>query len=164
MIIMTNANNAVEGRELGWDDPIEKESEFTLLPPGEYDFTVTRFERARHIPKPGAKLPACNKANLTLTVNTPGGPVNIFHTLFMHSSMEGALTAFFTGIGQRKKGERLQPRWHEVVGAEGRAEIEINQYQSGGQDRENNRVKKFIEPAAAQTPAPNNQTFVQGQF
>ena len=35
-------------KELGWDDVIEKESDFTLLPAGDYDFTITGFERARH--------------------------------------------------------------------------------------------------------------------
>ena len=27
-------------KELGWDDVIEKESDFTLLPAGDYDFTI----------------------------------------------------------------------------------------------------------------------------
>ena len=35
-------------RELDWDDEIERESDFVLLPEGDYDFTVTGFERARH--------------------------------------------------------------------------------------------------------------------
>jgi len=142
---MTNVNNAVD-RELGWDDQIEKESEFVLLPQGEYDFTVTAFERKRYNPKPGATLPPCPMAQLTLTVDGPTGQANIFHNLYLHTSTEGMLSAFFIAIGQKKKGEPLQPKWHEVVGAKGRAEIEINKYTSNGQERENNRVKKFIAP------------------
>ena len=43
-------------RELDWNDEIEKDSDFTLLPEGDYDFTVESFERGRH---PGSdKLPA----------------------------------------------------------------------------------------------------------
>lgn len=43
-----NENN-VAGRELGWDDEISVEStNFTVLQPGEYEFTVTNFERSRH--------------------------------------------------------------------------------------------------------------------
>ena len=143
---MTNVNNAVEGKELGWDDPIEKESEFVLLPPGEYDFTVTAFERKRYNSGPNAKLPPCNMAQLTLRIDGLTGQANIFHNLYLHTSTEGMLSAFFIGIGQKKKGEPLQPKWHEVVGAKGRAEIEINKYTSNGQERENNRVKKFIAP------------------
>ena len=40
-------NNNIE-RELDWDSEINKESEFTLLPEGDYNFTVVSFERARH--------------------------------------------------------------------------------------------------------------------
>ena len=51
-------------REFGWDDAIEKDSEFELLPEGDYDFEVTGFERARH--NGSDKLPPCNKAVLTI--------------------------------------------------------------------------------------------------
>ena len=54
-------------RELDWNDEIEKDSDFTLLPEGDYDFTVESFERGRH---PGSdKLPACNKAILKLRID-----------------------------------------------------------------------------------------------
>ena len=39
-------------KELGWDDVIEKESDFTLLPAGDYDFTITGFERAKRKTSP----------------------------------------------------------------------------------------------------------------
>ncbi|MFD2089604.1 hypothetical protein ACFSND_31290 [Brevibacillus brevis] len=33
-------------RELGWDDEIQKDGgEFIVLPDGDYNFTVTKFER-----------------------------------------------------------------------------------------------------------------------
>ena len=76
-------------RELDWNDEIEKDSDFTLLPEGDYDFTVESFERGRH---PGSdKLPACNKAILKL-----------------HTKTEGMISAFFTAIGQKKKGEKVK--------------------------------------------------------
>ena len=54
-------NNAV----LDWNDIIEDDGqEFVLLEEGDYNFIVRDFERGRF---PGsAKLPACNKAILTL--------------------------------------------------------------------------------------------------
>ena len=43
-----NENYAVD-RELSWDDAIENDGpEFVLLPEGEYDFVVERFDRERH--------------------------------------------------------------------------------------------------------------------
>ena len=44
------------GRELDWDEAIElNPSTFVLLPEGEYDFKVIKFERQRHTGS--AKLP-----------------------------------------------------------------------------------------------------------
>lgn len=35
--------------EYGWEDEIVNESgDYTLLPEGDYDFTIQKFERARH--------------------------------------------------------------------------------------------------------------------
>ena len=91
-------------RELGWDDEIEKDSgEFILLPEGDYDFTVESFERSRH--GGSEKLPACNKAILRLRIDTEEGSALINHNLFLHTKTEGMISAFFTSIGQKKKGE-----------------------------------------------------------
>ena len=58
------------GRELGWDDLIEKEGqEFELLPAGTYEFTVESMDRGRY---PGSeRMAACNCANLTLVIRNP---------------------------------------------------------------------------------------------
>lgn len=90
-------------RELGWEDEIEKDgSDFILLPEGDYDFTVAKFERARF--QGSVKMPACNQAKLELTVHSPEhGDVTIFHNLFLHTKTEGLLSNFFAGIGQKKK-------------------------------------------------------------
>ena len=45
-------------------DEIENDNEFQILPDGDYNFTVTGFERGRH--QGSAKLPPCNKAIITL--------------------------------------------------------------------------------------------------
>ena len=74
-------------KELGWDDVIEKESDFTLLPAGDYDFTITGFERARH--EGSEKLPPCNKAVVSIHIDAPEGSTTIQHNLFLHSKCEG---------------------------------------------------------------------------
>lgn len=91
--------NTFADRELDWDDQIEKESEFVLLPAGDYEFTVTGFKRARH---PGsAKLSACNKAELDIEITSPEGTAVIRHNLFLHTKTEGILSAFFVSIGRK---------------------------------------------------------------
>ena len=58
-------------RELGWDDVIEKDSNFVTLPEGDYDFVIDHFERARH---PGSdKIPPCNKALVFFRLMGPDG-------------------------------------------------------------------------------------------
>lgn len=131
-------------RELGWDDEIQKDGgEFIVLPEGDYNFTVTKFERGRF---PGSeKMPACNQAKLELTVHSPDhGDVVVFHNLFLHTKTEGLLSNFFAGIGQKKKGEKLRMNWNTVVGSKGRLKLEINKFTGkDGVERTNNQVKTF---------------------
>lgn len=130
-------------RELGWDDEIEKEGGgFVLLPAGDYNFTVAKFERGRF--QGSTKMPACNQAKLELTIHSPEhGDVTVFHNLMLHTKTEGFLSNFFTGIGQKKPGERLRMNWNLVTGAKGRCKIVENKYMSKGEERVNNQVDTF---------------------
>ena len=84
-------------REFGWDDTIQKDSEFVLLPEGLYYFTVKNYDRGRHTPNPQnpGKLPACPKATVYLQIEANEGETELRHNLFLHSSTEGMLSAFF---------------------------------------------------------------------
>ena len=133
------------GKELGWDDSIEKESNFILLPEGTYDYTVKTVERGRF---PGSdKMCACNMATVTLTVSDPasGEEVDIRDNLYLNSKAEWKLSQFFLSIGQKKHGEPLRMNWNAVPGSKGRCEISVNRYSKDGQDRENNRVKTYLD-------------------
>lgn len=156
-------------RELGWDETIEKDGgEFTLLPPGDYDFTVTKFERGRF--SGSEKMPACNQAKLELTVHSPEhGDVVVFHNLFLHTKTEGLLSNFFAGIGQKKKGEKAQMNWNAVTGRRGRLKLEINKFRGrDGEERTNNQVKSFYpadeQQPAGQAPPPTYQQPQQPQY
>jgi hypothetical protein len=134
-------------RELDWDEGIElNPSSFTILPEGEYEFKVTKFERQRH---PGsAKLPSCPKAVLTLEVPGPdGASAVITHNLFLHTKTKGLLSAFFISIGQGKQGETVRLDWSKVVGSTGRASIGIRKYEKkDGSTGEANEIKQFLPP------------------
>jgi hypothetical protein len=133
-------------RELGWDDEIENDSpEFVILPEGDYSFKVVELERARH---PGSeKLPPCNKAIIHIQIEGPEGISVIKHQLFLHTKTEGLLCAFFTGIGQRQKGERITMDWSKVVGSTGRCRVGIRKWTNdNGEELTFNEIKKFYEP------------------
>ena len=87
-----------EEREFGWDDEIENDNEFQILPDGDYNFTVTGFERGRH--QGSAKLPPCNKAIITLNVADGTQPV------FTYQNRGNALCIFYRN--------RTEKAWRKV--------------------------------------------------
>lgn len=138
-------------RAFEWDDAIENEgSQYIVLAEGEYPFTVVSLEKARHMPRKDGKLPACNKAVLTLRLtDADGRPVDLTYNLFLHSSQEWKLCQFFTGIGLRKRGEKFVMQWNRVVGASGVCHVKVRKYTgSDGKEHEANDIDRFNEPEA----------------
>jgi len=129
---------------LDWNSSIEKESEFELLPEGEYAFTVESLERARFAGS--EKMSACPVANITLVITDDSGSQHkVFDSLYLHKKSEWKLSQFFIGIGQKKKGEPLNPRWNEVPGSTGRLELTINEYTAkDGTKKKNNKVSRYL--------------------
>ncbi len=147
-------SDAVE-RELGWNDSIEKDSDFILLPEGDYDFKVVKFERGRH--QGSEKLPPCNKAILTLEIDSPEGSISIIHNLFLHSKTETMLSSFFTSIGQKKKGEKVTMNWNAVTGARGRCRVYQDSWTGDDKvERKSNKLKTFYEPTNTAPGTPTN--------
>ena len=131
---------------LDWDSTIEDDGQgYVLLNEGDYDFTVTGFERGRH--EGSAKIPACNKAIVTLSVNTPNGVAEIKENLILYKTMEWKISAFFRCIGLKKHGERLVMDWDHVLGAAGRAHIIQREWigTTDGLPHKGNNVGYFID-------------------
>ena len=130
---------------LDWDDAIETDgNEFVLLPEGDYNFLVTGFERGRF--PGGPKVPACNKAMITVQVTTAEGIATVKFDLLLYRSLEWRISSFFRCIGQKKHGEKLTMDWNKVVGSIGRAHfkqrIYTNQY---GEEKTVNELDRFID-------------------
>lgn len=151
---MTMNNTAIIDKELDWNDEISKETDFVLLPEGDYDFMVDSFERGRH--NGSEKLPPCNKAVVNIKVFGNGLETTVKHQLFLHSSTEGMLSAFFSAIGMKKKGEPLRMNWPAIVFTTGRCQLSITEYNGN----KYNQIKKFypFEPKNKET------SYVPGRF
>lgn len=150
---MNNTN--FEGA-LNWDSPIEKESSFTILPPGEYDFRVDKMERTAYQPSANSKIRDVSpQAELEITIfGVDGESTTTTERLILHSKTEWKMSEFFISIGQKKQGEPLVPNWAQVPGAAGRCEVEINKFTNKeGQERENNRISSFL-PSHAPVTQP----------
>ena len=130
---------------LDWNDAIESDGqEFVILEEGDYNFTVTDFERGRF--PGGQKIPACNKAALTLQVRTDAGVAICKTDLLLYKTMEWKLSAFFRCIGQKKHGERLVMDWNRVIGSRGRAHFKPRTYTGNdGTERQANDLDRFYD-------------------
>lgn len=136
--------NEMMERELGWDDEIEKDAgEYILLPEGEYDFRVQSFERGRF--NGSEKMPPCNKAILKIEINSNLGTTLITHNLFLHTKTEGLLSAFFTSIGLKQKGEKLRMNWNLVPGSTGRCKVIVHEWtDNSGNKKQSNQIDRFL--------------------
>lgn len=140
-------NNYAAGQDsnfLDWDDTIENDgTEFVVLEPGDYEFEVVDFERGRF--PGGPKVPACNKATITLQVKTPEGIARVRTDLLLYRTLEWKISSFFRAIGQKKHGERLVMDWNNVIGLRGRARFKVREYQKDGEIRQANDVERFYD-------------------
>ena len=139
---------------MDWDDSIESDGNgYVILEEGDYVFEITNFERGRH---PGsAKVPACNKASITLKMETEQGTAFAFENLYLYRTMEWKLSEFFRSIGQKKAGERLVMNWNTVLGARGRVHIVPATYKgSDGQTHEKNQVTRYLDYDESKMPKP----------
>lgn len=130
--------------ELEWEDELTvDQEELVTLRPGEYIFTIIRFDRKRYEPKPGStgKLPACNMAEITIEINDPEQGRGIARDkLYLHSSTQGLLSAFFASIGMKKKGEPAKMNWAQVLGKQGVVKIKNREYNGN----KYNEVDRFL--------------------
>lgn len=152
-------------REFGWDDEIQNDSSFVIVPEGDYNFRVINFQRGRH--GGSDKLPPCNKAILTIELWNGANKTTIDHNIFLHTKTEGLLCEFFTAIGQRKHGEKLRMNWDRVIGSTGTCKVGIRKY--NGSDY--NDIKKFYEKghgiqemSGAPASAAPQTSYQAGQF
>ena len=138
------ANKEINNDVLDWDSEIETDGQFVELN-GDYNFQITDMERGRF---PGSqKLPACNKATLTLLVYAgPSQTATVKTDLILHKSLEWKLSQFFRSIGQKKHGERITMNWDKVEGSCGRAHFKPRKYtDKNGNERTANDVDYFID-------------------
>jgi hypothetical protein len=130
---------------MDWNDSIETDGqEYVLLPEGDYNFTVTNFERGRFTG--GPKIPACNKATITVQVEAKEGTTSVKFDLLLYRTIEWRISAFFRCIGQKKHGEKLAMDWGKVIGSKGRAHFKQRSYTNqNGEEKFVNDVDRFID-------------------
>ena len=138
---MTDAERANNGADLNldWDSGLDfvEEKEYSILPVGEYEFTVVNLEKTYS--KAGSPMGV-----ITLDIITDlGQHSTVKDYLVISESMAWKLSSFFQCVGLQKKGEVLKKMpWNKVVGAEGRVSIKHETYN----DKESAKVNKYLSP------------------
>lgn len=160
-------------RELGWEDEIiEEGGNFVLLPEGDYDFTVSKVERARY--EGSEKMPACNMAKVTFCVFGESDKVEIMENFYLCSKCEWKLSSLFLAIGLKKHGEPLKMNWGAVSGKNGKCKVIVENYtKKDGTQGQSNKIKilyaydeivQTVKPVTSSVLPSANQKWTAGAF
>ena len=151
----------------GWDDEVN-ESEFEILPDGDYKFTVTAFERAYFEPKnPDSKIGACQQANIEFTINwiNEAGierTNKLVYKLKLWRSLEFMIYQFFESIGLRKKGDgSTKMPWGEIVGKTG---VCVIGHHTDSKGNDYNDITKCYPAESAPTVTKNGSASAAPKF
>jgi len=115
-----------ENEVFDWDSEIESDGkEYVTVQPGDYSFTVTKVERQNYPGNlsSGGKIPACNMALVTGTIDVPKGEATFRERLYLCKSFEWKLSGFFRCLGMKKHGEKLRMNFQAAVGKKGLAKF-----------------------------------------
>ena len=135
-----------ENEVFDWDSEIESDGqEYVAVVPGDYSFTVTKVERKQY--QGSDKIPACNMAEVSGTIDVPKGTATFRERLYLVGSQEWKLSSFFRCLGMKKHGEALKMDWNGSIGESGRATITKTKGEK--QDIFFNNVKAYLDPVKA---------------
>ena len=130
--------------QFDWGCITEDEAEYTIIPQGEFIFTVSEIEKTYF--NGSAKLPPCNQAIVTLMVDVNGEePVPLKVNFFSHKKTFWKAGQFFVSIGLKDKGQPYQIDWNKAIGRKGKAAFVRKKWTGyDGQEREYTEVDKFL--------------------
>lgn len=178
-----SGSTMTEGGELSETEVISAETlgnydeGYTLLPEGDYAFTVVDLKTTRFQPGPNSsgKIGACKQITLVLQVVDPtsGKNVDLNHNLYMWNSAActGMIAQFYDAIGNHKKGEPLRFDWRPevIIGKTGKLKLSHRIHRDdtnkpADQQRKYNNISRLypLDPAAAS--APRGSVYQPGRF
>ena len=116
-----------ENELFDWDSEIESDGqEYVTVTPGDYAFTVTKVERQQF--KGSDKIPECQMALVSGTIDVKKGTATFRERLYLCKSFEWKLSGFFRCLGMKKHGEKLRMNFPGAVGKRGLAKFGVREY------------------------------------
>ena len=153
------------GEALDWDmGEASGDGAFQLLPEGVYAFGVEKLEKEYF--EGSAKMAACPRAHLTLSVVGPDGTSGAVHErLMLNTKVLWRVARFFESLGFPKSEDgSVRVAWNEVEGKGGYLKLKVREYtKKDGSKGEANEVEEFLAPgdpriAEAMAPQAPQQT------
>lgn len=138
---------------MNWDDGLEpaEEKTYVTAPEGEYEFMITKFEKA--VSKAGN-----NMAVLTISLVNDSSEEEyslITDRITLSPKMQWKLCQFFECLGLMTHGEALgKMPWSKVLGAEGRAVIKHDEYNGVKRAVIDKYLPPVAKPKKKAKPAP----------
>lgn len=139
------ANNT--GYELDWDSTIEKDEQvFSLIPEGDYSFTVDSVERT-YVGNESEKYAGAKMATVHLNIQVPDQEdVQIRENFILHSNFAWKIGSLLVCVGLKKKGEAISGNyWSKLPGTRGRCKI-IQNASKRNPDQKFNNIATFYAP------------------
>lgn len=125
-----------------------EDSEYVLLTPGEYEFTVDSVDYGDY--NGSAKIPPCGRVTVNLHVDTDQGRAFLNNNFYICKECSGLIAAFYKSIGELKDGQRtFTPDWDSLPGKKGRVKTSQREYNGNMY----NNADKFLPPKKADKPA-----------
>lgn len=150
---------------------------YTLLPEGDYPFTVVDLKMTRFQPGPNSsgKIGACKQIVLVLQVMDPvsGKKVELNHNLYMWKSIAcaGMIAQFYDAIGNHKKGEPLRFDWRPevIIGKTGTLRLTHRVHRDDAnkpvdQQRKYNNISRLYPLDQAPIQTPQSSGYQPGRF
>ena len=169
----------MEGSTIGAADLGDYDKGYTLLPEGDYVFTVVAIATKRYQPGPNSsgKIGPCKQIVLTLRVQDPatGENVDMDHNLFMWNSKSciGMIAQFYDAIGNHRKGEPISFDWRQevIIGKSGTMHVSHRIHRDDvnkpvNQQRRYNNIARLYpkENAVSSAPVQAAGGYVPGSF
>ena len=128
-----------------WGDKVGSDvesKEFELLPDGDYDFAVAKYEKKEKETKDGIN----NQVVITFVIHDKDGVQRqMMDFILLTQKMKWRLTAFLRSVGVQKKGQPLDMSYYDAFeaskGKEGRFQLTTEEYQG----KKHNRIKKYYD-------------------
>jgi len=153
-----------ENRALDLNETItyDKDNDFVILQPGDYDFSVTGIERQQYAggtDKNGNPTPACVQMIISMHVTNGLQATNIKHTFFLTTKNANQIYRFFISVGLApadKSAPLNLNLFNQVIGRTGKCRVRTRTYKGrNGDEMQANQIDRFYEPfEATAAPAP----------